>query len=157
MKSDLAKRSERVKTQELKYREMPDIVIKVVCRYRAELIFKISRKAKLSRLFDAWSERMEKTNWKKLERGSINIGGIITNEKTITTSAGTVTSVNETNPPFGLPPQSKPTLQYIFTHNGRAIEPDHTPEDANMEEGDEIVAVEMMDLTDGPGNQEWVS
>ncbi|KAF8625215.1 hypothetical protein AX15_005517 [Amanita polypyramis BW_CC] len=161
MKNDLAKRSERVKMQELKYREMPDIVIKVVCRYRAELIFKISRKAKLSRLFDAWAERMEKTNGRKLEEGSINIGGIITNEKTITTSAGTVTGVNEfaktdgTNLPLGLPGQLKPTLQYIFTHNGRAIEPDHTPEDANMEEGDEIVAVEMMDLTDGPGNQEW--
>ena len=59
MKTDMAKRAERAKIQESKYREMPDIVVRVVCKYRAELYFKISRKTKLARLFNAWTERME--------------------------------------------------------------------------------------------------
>ena len=59
MKTDMAKRTERAKLQESKYREMPDIVVRVVCKYRAELYFKISRKTKLARLFNAWTERME--------------------------------------------------------------------------------------------------
>lgn len=42
-----------------------------------------------------------------------------------------------------------PCMQFLFTHKGRGLEPDHTPEDAGMEDGDEILAVEMMDLT-GP-------
>ncbi|KAF8738662.1 hypothetical protein AX14_010759 [Amanita brunnescens Koide BX004] len=154
MKTDLAKRSDRVKMQELKYREMPDIVIKVICRYRAELFFKISRKTKLCRLFDAWTERMEKSNGMMLEEGSIDFGGVITDEK----QAGSVAAVNEVARPDGTSPSrasSRPLLQYIFTHNGRSIEPDQTPEDANMEEGDEILAVELMDLTESPGNQEW--
>jgi hypothetical protein len=156
MKNDLSKRSDRVKMQELKYREMPDIVIKVICRYRAELFFKISRKTKLCRLFDAWTERMEKSNGVMQDEGSIDFGGVITDEK----QTGSVTTVKEVARPdgtnsFGAP--SRPPLQYIFTHNGRSIEPDQTPEDANMEEGDEILAVELMDLTESPGNQEWVS
>ena len=53
MKLDMAKRTERAKLQESKYREMPDIVVRVVCKYRAELYFKISRKTKLARLFNA--------------------------------------------------------------------------------------------------------
>lgn len=138
--------------QELKYREMPDIVIKVTCRYRAELFFKIGRKTKLCRLFDAWTERMEKSSGKKPEEGSINIGGVITDEK----RAGSVTTVNEVARLDGSSaPSRPPPLQYIFTHNGRSIEPDQTPEDANMEDGDDIIAVELMDLTESP--QEWVS
>ncbi|KAK2461437.1 hypothetical protein APHAL10511_005900 [Amanita phalloides] len=152
MKNDLAKRSDRVKMQELKYREMPDIVIKVVCRYRAELYFKISRKTKLSRLFDAWTERMEKTNGKKLEEDR-NIGGLIIDEDKIDSS---VTNVTDGIKSSGTLARAKPPLQYIFTHNGRSLESDQTSEDANMEEGDEILAVELMDLTDGLGNQEWV-
>jgi hypothetical protein len=38
--------------QDLKYRQSPDIVVKVVCRYRAEL-FKISRKMKHVKFFAA--------------------------------------------------------------------------------------------------------
>ncbi|KAF8346970.1 hypothetical protein F5887DRAFT_882756 [Amanita rubescens] len=136
MKNDLAKRSDKVKMQELKYREMPDIVIKVTCRYRAELFFKIGRKTKLCRLFDAWTERMEKSSGKKPEEGSINIG------------TGSVTSVNEVARLDSSGTPSRPPLQYIFTHNGRSIEPDQTPEDANMEDGDDIIAVELMDLTE---------
>lgn len=49
------------------------------------------------------------------------------------------------------------TMQFIFTHNGRGVEADQTPEEAGMEDGDEILAVELMDLTEGPGSDEWVS
>ena len=38
-------------------------------------------------------------------------------------------------------------MVFLFTHLGRSIEPDQTPEDVGMEAGDEILAVEMMDLT----------
>ncbi|KIL71539.1 hypothetical protein M378DRAFT_19851 [Amanita muscaria Koide BX008] len=156
MKNDLARRSDRAKMQELKYREMPDIVIKVVCRYRAELFFKISRKTKLGRLFEAWTERMEKANGKKLED---NIGGIITdgkkNSSTFQAATGAGTSALATIDKRDEATQPKCALQYVFTYNGRAVEPNQTPEDMNMEEGDEILAVELMDLTDDPGNQEW--
>lgn len=97
---------------------------------------------------------MEKSNGVMQDEGSIDFGGVITDEK----QTGSVTTVKEVARPdgtnsFGAP--SRPPLQYIFTHNGRSIEPDQTPEDANMEEGDEILAVELMDLTESPGNQEW--
>ncbi|PFH52258.1 hypothetical protein AMATHDRAFT_74319 [Amanita thiersii Skay4041] len=165
MKNDLAKRADRARLQDLKYREMPDIVVKVICRYRAELFFKISRKTKLSRLFDAWTERMEKAAGKKPEEIG-NIGGVITDRKPIGPSkqskAGAgVTNVNEVAKADAASfsqassASSNSTLQFIFSHNGRTIDPDQTPEDVNMDEADEILAVELMDLTEGSGNQEW--
>jgi hypothetical protein len=42
-------------------------------------------------------------------------------------------------------------MQFIFTHNGRSVDSDQTPEEAGMEDGDEILAVELMDLTEGMG------
>ena len=45
-------------------------------------------------------------------------------------------------------------MQFIFSHGGRTLEPDQTPEEAGIEDGDVILAVEMMDLTDGPGTEE---
>ncbi|KAJ7193309.1 hypothetical protein GGX14DRAFT_588990 [Mycena pura] len=136
MRNDITKRAEKAKAQDAKYREMPDIVVKVVCRYRAELFFKISRKTKLSRLFNAWTDRMEKTGGKKgagAESGSVKSDAV---------------------PPSG-PGVPSPTMQFIFTHNGRTIDADQTPEEAGMEDADEIVAVELMDLTEGPGTEEW--
>ncbi|KAJ7070743.1 hypothetical protein C8F01DRAFT_975307 [Mycena amicta] len=131
MRNDITKRAEKAKAQDARYREMPDIVVKVVCRYRAELFFKISRKTKLSRLFNAWTDRMEKTGGKKGGGGTENA------------------SVKADAPP------SVGTMQFIFTHNGRTVEADQTPEEAGMEDADEIVAVELMDLTEGPGTEEW--
>lgn len=125
LKEELRLRSERDKRREKRYAEMPDIVVKVVCRYRAELFFKISRKTKLQRLFGAWTERME-------------------NKPLLIPGAG------------GTPGAGKGEerrLQFMFTHMGRGVEPDMTPEDAGMEDGDEILAVEMMDLT-GPEVEE---
>src|ERR1700761_6226130 len=105
MRNDITKRAEKAKAQDAKYREMPDIVVKVVCRYRAELFFKISRKTKLSRLFNAWTDRMEKTGGKKgagAESGSVKSDAV---------------------PPSG-PGVPSPTMQFIFTHNGRTIDAD---------------------------------
>ena len=167
MKSDMSKRAEKAKIQDVKFREMPDIVVKVVCRYRAELFFKISRKTKLSRLFNAWTERMETGIVKKGDGAG---GKVVTNaggdEKelderakldaalasnanpTSTTSASLAPSVSSSN--------SDLTMQFVFTHNGRSVDADQTPEEAGVEEGDEILAVELMDLTEGgAGIDEW--
>jgi hypothetical protein len=54
-------------------------------------------------------------------------------------------------------PSGKRTIQFIFTHNGRTLNGENTPEDAGMEDQDEILAVELMDLTEnGEGVEEWV-
>ncbi|KAI0094430.1 hypothetical protein BDY19DRAFT_912732 [Irpex rosettiformis] len=167
MKNDMAKRAERAKIQDTKYREMPDIVVKVVCKYRAELFFKISRKTKLSRLFNAWTDRMESTaNAKKGVGASAYLsGGGAGNEPKQTPSqsqqgqggqqqpvgaSGTASSqVNGSAPAV-----STSSMQFIFSHGGRTLEADQTPEEVGMEEGDEILAVEIMDLTEGPGTEE---
>jgi hypothetical protein len=118
MKSDVAKRLERAKQQDVKYRETPDIVIKVVCRYRAELFFKISRKTKLARLFNAWTDRME---------------------------SGALAPKGGAKPAAPVPTGP---MAFVFTHAGRAVDAEQTPEEAGIEDGDEVLAVEMMDLTD---------
>lgn len=137
--------------QELKYREMPDIVVKVVCRYRAELFFKISRKTKLSRLFNAWTDRMEKSGGKKGEGGKGGLGNGDGNQMNGSAKSEAASTQNHGS--------SMPSLfmQFVFTHNGRTIEADQTPEEAGMEDGDEILAVELMDLTEGTANEDWVS
>lgn len=135
MKDDLAKRADRARMLDQKYRELPDIVVKVVCRYRAELFFKISRKTKLSRLVTAWTLRMEINGGRKVDPNT-PIEGVLPSGK-----------LDPNNPP-------KTEMQFLFTHRGRRIEPDQTPEELGMEEGDEILAVEMMDLTQG-GTDEW--
>lgn len=143
MKNDIAKRAERVKAQDTKYRDMPDIVVKVVCKYRAELFFKISRKTKLSKLFSAWTDRMEG----KKEEVKVNAQGGAT---------PTNPQVNGTAKPDVVSPPSPNSMQFIFSYGGRTLEADQTPEEAGMEDGDEILAVEIMDLTEGPGTEELV-
>ncbi|TFY73641.1 hypothetical protein EWM64_g10371 [Hericium alpestre] len=140
MKNDMSKRAERARIQDTKYREMPDIVVKVICRYRAELFFKISRKTKLSKLFNAWTERMETMGGKKG-------GGTMTNGNGSTKAMSDSSSAYTTN--SGHVPTTN--TQFVFTHSGRAVEAEQTPEEAGLEDGDEILAVELMDLTEGPG------
>jgi hypothetical protein len=142
MKNDMTKRIDKAKLQDVKFREMPDIVVKVVCRYRAELFFKISRKTKLSRLFNAWTDRMESNGGKKVVGGGQKTNGSVKSEAASTQVVGSATTA---------------TMQFVFTHNGRAVEADQTPEEAGMEDGDEILAVELMDLTEGPASDELVS
>jgi hypothetical protein len=122
-----------VRAQDAKYRESPDIVLKVVCRYRAELFFKISRNTKLARLFNAWTGRMETLSANGKRNGQKQ--GTFNGTTTYTTSAGR--PVNTYN-------------QFVFTHSGRTLDSELTPEEAGMDDGDEILAVELMDLTEGP-------
>ncbi|KAI0931559.1 hypothetical protein AcW1_001068 [Taiwanofungus camphoratus] len=140
MKNDMAKRAERAKIQDLKYREAPDIVVRVVCKYRAELYFKISRKTKLSRLFNAWTERMESGSGKKGTPGP--------------TPQMNGTAMSNAASPSATFTASSSSMQFVFTHGGRSLEADMTPEDASIDDGDVILAVEIMDLTEGPGTEE---
>ena len=157
MKNDMAKRAEKAKLQDAKYREMPDIVVRVVCKYRAELYFKISRKTKLSRLFNAWTERMELVGKRGAEGGAQPAGGAagagVSNPSTLVN--GTAKS-NAASPSASSVPTAS-SMQFIFTHSGWTLDADQTPEEAGIEDGDIILAVEMMDLTEGPGTEELVS
>ncbi|KAL1739851.1 hypothetical protein HDZ31DRAFT_48662 [Schizophyllum fasciatum] len=136
MKSTLTKRNERVQAQQDKYNDQPDIVVKVVCRYRAELFFKISRKTKLSRLFGAWTDRME-----KVTSGVPTIPKAPAKEPFSGSNAGKQADKAD-------PRQERSEVHFVFTHAGRQLQANQSPEDAGMEDGDEIVAVEMMDLTE---------
>jgi hypothetical protein len=147
MKHDFAKRENKAKQQDTKYREMPDIVVKVICRYRAELFFKISRKTKLSRLINSWTERMERNGTGPVANAKEENGDVKEN--------GTAKHDAATTHYSGATPGSG--MQFIFTFNGRMLEADQTPEEIGIDEGDEIVAVELMDLTEGGGgSEEWV-
>lgn len=122
MKSEMERRMERSYRRDRQSSDSNDIVVKVICKYRAELFFKISRKTKLSRLFNAWTDRMESTgkakDKDKLGAGMSSIGG---------------------NKASG--------MEFLFTYLGRSLEAEQTAEDLGIEDGDEILAVEMMDLT----------
>lgn len=148
MKTDFAKRADKAKLQDVKYREMPDIVVKVVCRYRAELFFKISRKTKLSRLINSWTERMERTGGKPSDSQDGNGTGSMNGSAKAEAASTHYTGSSAPNS----------GMQFIFTFNGRMLEADQTPEEIGIDEGDEILAVELMDLTEGgEGSEEWVS
>jgi hypothetical protein len=145
MKNDFAKRADKARQQELKFREMPDIVVRVTCRYRPELFFKVSRKIKLSHLISSWTERMEETT------GSLEEGGQDSSESSTDAANGSGSPNRTFSPSLG-------GMQFIFTYNGRILDGEQTPEDVGMDEGDEIIAVELMDLTEGgTGSEEWVS
>ncbi len=148
MKNDISRRAEKAKMQDLKYRQSPDIVVKVICRYRAELFFKISRKTKLVKLFAAWTDRMETS------------GGGGGSGKKAGEPTGTSRLVNGVVPGVpGASPSSAGSsgVNFIFTHSGRQVDAEQTPEEAGMEDGDEILAVELMDLTEGPSADASVS
>ena len=142
MKADFSKHSDKAKQRDTKYRETPDIVVKVNCRYRAELFFKISRKTKLSRLMATWTERMARIEG---HLGDTKVDeGIVESEATSTQHSGS-------------PASSNSSMQFIFTFNGRSIDADQTPEEIGIDDDDEILAVELMDLTEGGGgSEEWV-
>ncbi|KAH8992367.1 hypothetical protein EDB92DRAFT_1797350 [Lactarius akahatsu] len=141
MKNDISRRAEKAKIQDLKFRQSPDIVVKVVCRYRAELFFKISRKTKLAKLFGAWTDRMETRTSEGKKNGEPTGGASkLTNGVARNTPAKSASAGSGTN--------------FIFTHGGRQVDAEQTPEEAAMEDGDEILAVELMDLTEGPSSED---
>ncbi|KAG8774952.1 hypothetical protein FRC12_001732 [Ceratobasidium sp. 428] len=104
--------------QENGAQQSPDIVVKVVCKFRAELYFKINRKTKLTRLFTAWEGRMDMSPDGKEPTAPVN----------------------------GKKPPGKGT-NFVFTHAGRTVDWDQTPDEAGIENNDVIMAVELMDLT----------
>ena len=101
---------------------------------------------KLSRLFNAWTDRMEGTAAKKSDGKAAAGTGAHLNGSAKSEVASTH-SWNST---------STSSVQFIFSHNGRTLDADHTPEEQGMEDGDEILAVELMDLTEGSGLDAWV-
>ncbi|KAI0281197.1 hypothetical protein BGY98DRAFT_959224 [Russula aff. rugulosa BPL654] len=149
MKNDISRRAEKAKMQDLKYRQSPDIVVKVICRYRAELFFKISRKTKLVKLFAAWTDRMETGG-----NGGCGGGGGSGGGSGKKAGEPTRTSSRLVNGVPGAPVATSSSVSsganFIFTHSGRQVDAEQTPEEAGMEDGDEILAVELMDLTEGP-------
>jgi hypothetical protein len=153
MKNDMAKRVERAKLQDVKYRDSPDIVVKVVCKYRAELYFKISRKTKFSRLFHAWTDRMDNAMAVGAGLGAASattVGGLTTGKGgRQLLSANRLNGFAKPDPPKG----GSDIVRFIFSHGGRTLESEQTPEEVGMEVGDEILAVELMDLTEGPGTE----
>ena len=152
MKNDISRRAEKAKMQDLKYRQSPDIVVKVICRYRAELFFKISRKTKLVKLFAAWTDRMETGGSGGCSGGGGS--GKKAGEPT-RTSSRLVNGVP--GAPVASPSSAGSGANFIFTHSGRQVDAEQTPEEAGMEDGDEILAVELMDLTEGPCEDASVS
>ena len=145
MKNDISRRAEKAKIQDLKFRQSPDIVVKVVCRYRAELFFKISRKTKLAKLFGAWTDRMETSEGKKI--GELTCASKLTNG---------VARASGASPKSSSGTSSGSSTNFIFTHGGRQVDAEQTPEEAAMEDGDEILAVELMDLTESPSAEDPV-
>jgi hypothetical protein len=146
MKVDLSKRTDKAKQKDTKYRETPDIVVKVNCRYRAELFFKISRKTKVSRLITSWTDRMEFAG-----------GKLRVNTKEMGSKNGFVKTETASTQQHSGSPQSSSPMQFIFTFNGRSIEANQTFEEIGIDDDDEILAVELMDLTEGGGgSEEWV-
>ncbi|KAG8899032.1 hypothetical protein FRB99_006969 [Tulasnella sp. 403] len=141
MKDEMEKRLEQAKRRERKTQESPNIVVKVVCRYRAEMLFKISRKSKLSLLFNAWTERMEDPSNSRMDKNSRRVDS---NRKA---NAGPKDE-GKAKAADGDPPKPKESAQFLFWHLGKSIDADHTPEELDMEGGDEILAVEIMDLTE---------
>lgn len=147
---EMTKGKEKARQLEMKLRELPDIVVKVVCKYRAELFFKISRKTKLSRLFEAWSARMESGESMGRKSGTPNNlpnGTAIPAPKSV--DATSVHSVN------GVESPSTPPLSFMYIHQGCTLDAEMTIEEAGIDEADEILAVELMDLT-GPAPDDAV-
>ena len=126
-------------------------MVKVVCKYRAELFFKISRKTKLSRLFNAWTERMEGMSSTATKKGEKALAPAPTQPNG--TAKSDAASLHTISSSVILAMQ----MQFLFTHGGRTLEADMTPEEAGIDDGDEIFAVEMMDLTEEPGLDDFVS
>lgn len=101
-----------------------EVIIKVVCKYRSELFFKVSRKTKLGRLFNAWTARMNSATPSQHSPDA--------DQKGVSSNAGK--------------PASR--MEFLFSHHGRSLDGHLTAEDASIEDDDVIVAVEIMDLTE---------
>jgi hypothetical protein len=112
------------------------ICVKVHCKNRAEIYFKMTKQTKFERLFKAWSARMDTSPLPSSTSMASGEGGddLGPQSKSETENKG------ETAAPS--PPD------FIYTHNGRPISEDMTVDDVGVEDGDAVVAVELVDLTE---------
>ncbi|KAH8110693.1 hypothetical protein DFH11DRAFT_1513997 [Phellopilus nigrolimitatus] len=173
LSAEITKGKDKARQAEARTRDQPDIVVKVVCKYRAELFFKISRKTKLSRLFAAWTERMENNTLAALRKAGAGAGSTAAGAPQVNGTAAPPPAPTPSPPPApqsakgsdaasthsngsahsgstavnGAPPP--PPMAFLYTHQGRSLDPEMTIEDAGIDDTDEILAIELMDLT-GP-------
>lgn len=121
------------KSNEAKSKE--PVTLKVVCKYRAELYFKMTRQTKFDKLFKAWSSRMDFNN---------------TSNYSSTNSRSNSASEDGDEYDDLVPMNGKTDggAAFVYTHNGRPIGEEMTVDDVGVEDGDTIVAVELVDLTE---------
>ncbi|KAK4685666.1 hypothetical protein P7C73_g4478, partial [Tremellales sp. Uapishka_1] len=105
-----------------------DILVSVSSRYRGDLWFRIPRRKKLRYLFESWrSKMMDSTNgFENPAEPKSKIKGF----------------ADKTASAVG------PMQLFVFTLYGRVLEEDFTPDELQMCDHDEIVAFEMLDLTE---------
>ncbi len=143
LNAEISKSKEKARLQEIRSREQPDILVKISCKYRAEVFFKVGRKKRLSALFDVWTNRMEGQDLPPLRKTSSNGSGAQVNGApsvkggSDAASIQSITSTHSTCPP----------LSFVFTHQGRTLDSNFTIAEAGIEDGDELIAIELMDLT----------
>ncbi|KLO09273.1 hypothetical protein SCHPADRAFT_907914 [Schizopora paradoxa] len=140
LNAEISKGKEKARQQEIRSREQPDILVKISCKYRAEVFFKVGRKKRLSALFDVWTNRMESQDSPPLRKTNSNGSSTQVNgAPSLKSDAASIQSTTSSCPP----------LSFIFTHQGRTLDPSFSIAEAGIEDGDELIAIEMMDLT-GP-------
>lgn len=111
------------------------------------MFFKVGRKKRLSALFDVWTNRMESQDLPPLRKTSSNGSGAQVNgAPSVKSDAASIQSATSTTVP----------LSFIFTHQGRTLDASLSIAEAGIEDGDELIAIEMMDLT-GPVPDDAVS
>lgn len=86
---------------------------------------------------------MENNALAALRKAGVPVGGSQVNGKGSDTASIHSNSSTSTN---GVPPLP---MSFLYTHQGKGLDPEMTVEDAGIEDADEILAVELMDLT-GP-------
>lgn len=135
------------------------LCVKVVCRYRAELYFKMTRQTKFERLFKVWASRMDlpPPASATIDEDKAASGDTTAKKKTpSTTSATSAQPPSSTHAPASSLPRQEQQValptpnhpDFIYTHNGRALADDLTVDDVGIEDGDTIVAIELVDLTE---------
>jgi len=143
LNAEISKSKEKARLQEIRSREQPDILVKISCKYRAEVFFKVGRKKRLSALFDVWTNRMEGQDLPPLRKTSSNGPGAQVNGAPSVKGGSDAASIQSiTSSHSACPP-----LSFVFTHQGRTLDSNLTIAEAGIEDGDELIAIELMDLT----------
>lgn len=129
------------------------LCVKVVCRYRAELYFKMTRQTKFERLFKVWASRMDlpPPAVANLDDDKTAPGGTTTSGKKASAASSATPAPQPSSTSAPASPQQHVPLptpnhpDFIYTHNGRPLADDLTVDDVGIEDGDTIVAIELVD------------